>query len=129
MKLANKEYRQKAARVLGAWAQLAPAEKFGGYSLMEFQRVVAKSDGHRQTLTQLDITYIETLHFRDEADVEMNTATLEVVDGVKGHEKHGANAALYKAMGYVPRDERRSGLTRAGESEGPLAPGVVAAAN
>ena len=38
---------------------------------------------------------------------------LNVVDGVKGNTaKYGANSSLYKAMGYVPRDERASGLTR-----------------
>ena len=129
MQIKNKYIRLKAASVLGAWARLAPEEKFGGYSLAEYQGVVAKADGHRQSLTQMDVDYIATLRFRDEADLAMGEVTLEVVDGVKGHEKFGANAALYKAMGYVPRDERRSGLTRAGESEGPLAPGVVAAAN
>ncbi len=129
MKITNKVYRQRAARVLGAWAQLAPEEKFGGYALADFQTVVAKADGYRQELEQLNYDYIEALRFRDEADLAMGEVTLEVVDGVKGHEKFGANAALYKAMGYVPRDERRSGLTRAGESEGPLAPVVVAAAS
>jgi len=43
----------------------------------------------------------------------LNEAILNVVYGVKGDvTKHGADGSLYKAMGYVPRSERASGLTR-----------------
>jgi hypothetical protein len=38
---------------------------------------------------------------------------------VKGHPKFGENSAVYSAMGYVPKSERSSGLTRRREAETP----------
>jgi hypothetical protein len=35
-----------------------------------------------------------------------------VVNSVKGHPKYGENSAVYTAMGYVPKSERASGLSR-----------------
>jgi len=39
---------------------------------------------------------------------------------VGGNREFGENSALYKAMGYVPRDERKNGLVRPSTSEQPL---------
>jgi hypothetical protein len=39
------------------------------------------------------------------------------VDSVKGHPKFGENSPLYSAMGYVPKSERSSGLTRRREAQ------------
>jgi hypothetical protein len=65
------------------------------------------------TLTTLDAGYTDALMQRDTAHDTLTTAMLNVVDGVKGNTaKYGANSSLYKAMGYVPRAERASGLTR-----------------
>lgn len=108
----NKQIRESAALVLSVWAQLAPNEKFGGYTLEEYRVLVAKSDGQRQRLVELQALRVGALRLRNEADRALNVARLEVVDGVRGHEMFGANSPLYKAMGYVLRDERRSGLTR-----------------
>ena len=38
--------------------------------------------------------------------------TLTVVDGVRSHPQFGGNSPLYKAMGCVPKHERKSGLVR-----------------
>ena len=108
----QKQIRHRAAHVLSVWAQLAPNEKFGGYTLEEFRACVAKGDLHRQRLAELRASRLEARRLLDEAHRELNEIYLNVVDGVKGHEMFGANSPLYKAMGYVPRDERRSGLTR-----------------
>jgi hypothetical protein len=38
---------------------------------------------------------------------------------VKAHRESGENSALYKAMGYVPKDERKNGLVRQSTSQQP----------
>jgi hypothetical protein len=55
---------------------------------------------------------------------ERNTACEEVVallqlvvNSVKGHPKYGENSAVYTAMGYVPKSERASGLSRRRERQ------------
>ena len=49
---------------------------------------------------------------RDLVDEASNTECQLVVNGIKSHRDYGENSALYKTMGYVPKDERRSGLVR-----------------
>jgi hypothetical protein len=35
-----------------------------------------------------------------------------VINAVRGNPNHGPNSQLYRALGYVPKSERRSGLSR-----------------
>jgi hypothetical protein len=43
----------------------------------------------------------------------LNTASNDVVDGVRGDKSvGGVDGSLYEAMGYVRKSERNSGLTR-----------------
>ena len=41
-----------------------------------------------------------------------NEDALNIVNGVRSAPGFGENSALYKAMGYVPKNDRRSGLVR-----------------
>jgi hypothetical protein len=44
---------------------------------------------------------------------KLNAASNDVVDGVKGDKSvGGSNGSLYESMGYVRKDERKSGLSR-----------------
>lgn len=49
---------------------------------------------------------------RVNADVVSNENALNVVNAVRGAPGFGENSALYRAMGYVPKNERKSGLVR-----------------
>jgi len=49
---------------------------------------------------------------RDIADVETNRLIQLVVKGVVGDPTFGEDSALYEAMGYVRKSERKSGLKR-----------------
>jgi hypothetical protein len=48
--------------------------------------------------------------------VDADTASMElaqfVVNSVKGDPEEGENSGLYAEMGYTPKADRRSGLTR-----------------
>ena len=109
----HKQTKSKANAIATAWGTLAKDDSFGGYTLVQFQQLQADAQGKSANLTVLDAGYTDTLMQRDAAHNALNEAMLNVVDGVKGDTaKYGANSSLYKAMGYVPRDERASGLTR-----------------
>ena len=62
---------------------------------------------------------------RDNADVESSDVTLSVASSVKGDPNFGENSAFYSALGYVRKDDRRSGLTRVSNPETPAAPETV----
>jgi hypothetical protein len=109
----HKQTKSKANAIATAWGTLAKDDSFGGYTLVQFQQLQADAQGKSANLTALDAGYTDTLMQRDAAHNALNEAMLNVVDGVKGDTaKYGTNSSLYKAMGYVPRDERASGLTR-----------------
>ena len=109
----HKQTKSKANAIVTAWNTLANADSFGGLTLAQFQQLQTDAQNKSATLTTLDAGYTDALMQRDAAHDALTTAMLNVVDGVKGDTaKHGANGSLYKAMGYVPRDERASGLTR-----------------
>jgi len=109
----HKQAKSKANAIAVAWSTLANADSFGGYTLAQFQQVLADAQNKSATLGTLDAGYADAMRQRDAAHDALNAAMLNVVDGVKGNTaKYGANSSLYKAMGYVPRDERASGLTR-----------------
>lgn len=62
---------------------------------------------------------------RNNADAESSEITLSVVNSVKGDPNFGENSAFYSALGYVPKDDRRSGLTRVSNAETPAQPVTV----
>jgi hypothetical protein len=109
----NKRIQSRANAIATVWGTLAKDETFGGYTLAQFQQLQTDAQGKSATLGTLDAGYTDARMQRNAAHDALNTAMLNVVDGVKGSTaKYGANSSLYKAMGYVPRDERASGLTR-----------------
>ena len=109
----HKQTKSKANAIAVAWTNLAKDDSFGGYTLVQFQQLQADAQSKSANLAALDAGYTDALMQRDAAHNALNEAMLNVVDGVKGDTaKYGANSSLYKAMGYVPRDERASGLTR-----------------
>ena len=109
----HKQTKSKANAIATAWSTLANADSFGGLTLAQFQQLQTDAQSKSATLATMDAGYTDAMMQRDAAHDALNTAMLNVVDGVKGDTaKHGANSSLYKAMGYVPRDEKASGLTR-----------------
>jgi hypothetical protein len=109
----HKQTKSKANAIATAWNTLAKADSFGGLTLAQFQQLQTNAQSTSAKLTTLDAGYTDALMQRDTAHDTLTTAMLNVVDGVKGNTaKYGANSSLYKAMGYVPRAERASGLTR-----------------
>ena len=109
----HKQTKSKANAIATAWGTLAKDDSFGGYTLVQFQQLQVDAQSKSANLAALDAGYTDALMQRDAAHNALNEAMLNVVDGVKGDTaSHGANSSLYKAMGYVPRDERASGLTR-----------------
>ena len=109
----HKQTKSKANAIATAWATLANAESFGGLTLAQFQQLQTNAQNKSATLATMDASYTDAMMQRDAAHDALNAAMLNVVDGGKGDTaNYGANSSLYKAMGYVPRNEWGSGLTR-----------------
>lgn len=123
----QKYYIDKAAKLISCWTQFAKEDSFNGVSLTDYE---AASKDCFETRAEIKITQQKLdglLAQRLQADLVSNELGRKVVQGIVGHPKHGDNSPFYRALGYVIRDERASGLVRPGAEEGPIEPPAVAA--
>ena len=107
--------------VTKAWEEVAKDESFADMSLAQFKAKVKPSLDYRAEIETLERQLTAARRNRDLVDVASNTECQLVVNGIKSHRDYGENSALYKTMGYVPKDERRSGLVRPSSLEQPAA--------
>lgn len=112
-KLTPQIHRERYLRVLHAWETLAPGHTFGGKTLTEYRKLTDDSENYRHTLDTLDAQVTQAQSGRDDNDNAIHAALEFIVASVKGDPSvGGADGALYEAMGYIPKSERKSGLTR-----------------
>ena len=112
MRSTPKEIGLKIDRIENSWEEIAPAKSFGGMTLAQFKTFTAASRDARSHLADLEAQITQAQNVRDDADkVFMSKAQL-VVNGVLADPTEGPDSALYEAMGYTRKSERKSGLTR-----------------
>ena len=99
-------------KVLTAWKTLALAKSFGGLTFTQFAAMIDACTVPRQRLEELEDEMMQEQANRDAADEIAMAQILLVVAGVIADPTEGANSALYEAMGYIRKSERKSGLTR-----------------
>lgn len=115
-----KRFFDKLSRLLSAWKELAPESRFGEMSLSEFETAVAPSVRTREELADLSLQIRGLIASRDAATSACRPIRARVVAGVLAHPDHGPDSAFYRALGYIPKSERGTGLRRkqqAAESE------------
>jgi hypothetical protein len=112
MPIGQKEAMELMERDLNAWKTIAPEKKFGGMSVSEFEGFVVNSRNARVNVADKDNQLTMALKERDDTD-EIGLEKCRLFkNGVIGDPTEGENSALYEAMGYVRRDDKKSGLTR-----------------
>jgi hypothetical protein len=107
-----KENELKMQRLLNAWETLAPGKSFGGMTLTQFQSAAQPAQAARQRIDDLEDQLKQAIADRDNADKAFLAKTQLVVNGVLADPTEGIDSALYEAMGYTRKSERKSGLTR-----------------
>ena len=110
--ITSTETTSRRERFRTAWAPLAPAETFAGLALNEFtadtSAVVSVREEIDATKAKLAGLYLQ----REQADAETRNTMQLVINSVRGNPAFGEDSALYRAMGFVPKSERDSGLSR-----------------
>ena len=107
-----KENQVKYTRYLNAFKTLAPAKTFSGVKLDTFQAQVNKSESAREKRQRLKDELLEAeaeIAGEDETTIKMCE---KIKNGVVADEEFGDDSALYEALGYVRKSEKKSGLTR-----------------
>lgn len=107
-KLAPNVIEEKYEKAITAWETLAADKSFGGMTLAEFKAIVAPSIEARQRIRTLDAQMTDAIKDREEGDRATADALELVVNGVRADKTvGGADGALYKEMGYIPKSERK----------------------
>ena len=102
----------KVQKIASAWETLAPTKSFGGMTLAQFQAAVQPSQAARERIADLEAQVTQAQAERDRADEQSLAKAQLVVNGVIGDPTEGPDSALYEAMGYTRKSERKTGLTR-----------------
>ena len=106
------ETTSRRERIRTAWAQLAPAETFAGLALNEFIADTSAAVSVREEIDATRAKLAGLYQQRSKVDAAARDAMSLVVNSVRGNPAFGEDSALYRAMGFVPKSERDSGLTR-----------------
>ena len=112
MKMNPTKVMEKLDTVNEAWQDLAVADSFADKTAAEFNAEVQKSVAVRQEILDLENKLKQKLMERDTIDKANWDLSQLVVLSVAGSPRFGKNSGLYEAMGYIPTDHRKSGLTR-----------------
>jgi hypothetical protein len=103
---------EKLERMLSAWETLAPGKTFAGMTLAQFQSEVQPARAVRQRIDTLEDQLKQAIADREQADDAFLVRAQQVINGVLADPTEGPDSALYEAMGYTRKSERKSGLTR-----------------
>jgi hypothetical protein len=102
----------KMQRMLNAWETLAPDKTFAGLTLAQFKAAAQPAQAARQRLLELEDQQTQAIAQRDAADDALQAKMQQVIAGVLSDPTQGPDSALYEAMGYRRKSERKTGLTR-----------------
>lgn len=107
-----KENETKYNRFLIALTTLAPDKTFGGVTLADFTSQIGKSNAPRRRLVELADERTNEETNRDNEDAVTMKMCERIKNGVIADLEFGDDSALYEALDYIRKSERKSGLTR-----------------
>lgn len=111
-KLSPQSTQDRYEKIENAFETLAPAATFGAMTLAQFQTAIQPSIASRTEIERIENELKAAIVARDAADATTMNACDLIVKGVVGDPNYGDDSALYEAMGYIRKSQRKSGLTR-----------------
>jgi hypothetical protein len=108
--------------ISNAWTTLAPAATFAGMTFAQYQAAVKPSLDARLTIIGLEEQMTDAITNRDKMDVTSESINQKVVKAVVGDVNYGDDSALYEAMGYIRKSQRKTGLSRKSKNAAAKAP-------
>ena len=112
----DNELLRRRKRIIDAWRAIAPDAVLSGKTLEQWIEATKKPEEVRQRMDEAKSALEAMRQERLQGDAMVRVQIADLVDSVKGNPEYGANSPLYSAFGYVPRDARKSGLTRKGST-------------
>ena len=112
MHYSEKQVYDKITRTTEAWGEHAEVIKFAEMTLDQFKAKIKPSLDCREKIASLRLQLEAAIMKRQECDAASTDVCANVVNAVRGDIGYGEDSAFYKALGYVPKSERKSGLRR-----------------
>jgi hypothetical protein len=104
---------ERGERFLSVWKHQAPEhERFAG---IDYQELLAEVDAAKEARERVLVAEISLRGLRlerDQADRQLAKKLIRVAAGVRGEPKYGEDCGVYRALGFVPLSENRSGRPR-----------------
>jgi hypothetical protein len=125
MKMNPAEVDRRLDQSMHAWESACPGQPFAEMTLEQFKQTRQLCLDAKAKLAAAEAQWQAA---RKERNTLYESAVEQlqlVVNSVKGHPKYGENSAVYTAMGYVPKSERASGLSRRRARPAPKEPGAT----
>jgi hypothetical protein len=108
----QKDLFTRLTEVTEAWERLRPTKIFFGLTLEGFKVASRTFLEAREEILGLEKQMAHAVSKRDAASVPLLDTLQGVVNAVKGDPAEGQNGELYGAMGYIPKNQRATGLVR-----------------
>jgi len=112
MSYSKKQVAGKITRATEGWEEHTEDAKFAEMTLDQFKAKVKPSLDCREKIARLRRQLETAIKKRQECDAASTDICIKVVNALRGDIEYGEDSALYKALGYVPKSERKSGLRR-----------------
>jgi hypothetical protein len=113
------EVERKIAQVTHGWEISCAEQPFAEMTLEQFKQVLHPCEDTKAKFAAADAQWETARRERNAAYAKALEVIQLVVNSVKGHPKFGVDSAVYSAMGYIAKSERRSGLTQRREAATP----------
>lgn len=111
-KLRNHHILARAREFLATWRQLAPDEMFGHTPVDELEQKVRTAEQIRQEILSAEVRLSGLRLKRDQTERALADELIRLANGVRGNPDFGRDSAFYRALGFVPKSENRSGRPR-----------------
>ena len=111
-KLRNRHILARANDFLATWKQLAPDAKFGHTPVDELERKVRNAEQIRQEILSAEVRLSGLRLKRDQTERALADELIRLANGVRGNPDFGRDSPFYRALGFVPKSENRSGRPR-----------------
>src|SRR5262245_52509606 len=108
----QKDLFTRVTEVMGAWEKMRPDKPFFGLTLDGFKQAAKPFLDARAEIERLEKQTAHAVAKRDAAAAIFVEILQGVVLAVKGDPAEGQNGELIGAMGYVPKNQRSTGLVR-----------------
>ena len=112
---------------LAAWREYAPGASFSGIDLAMFEADTQVLPDRSKIMEELKTKMTGAKLARDQAEQFVNDQMVRIALAIRGSEAYGEDCPFYRALGFIPKSERRTGRPRASGTDEPATESADAA--